>query len=209
MTKIYFRYGTMDSSKSMNLIASVHNYKSKGDDVIVFKPSVDTRSQSGFVESRTGIRTECIDLSAEDSISEHMREALMEGRIISCVFIDEVQFLTNKQMVELLPIADNLRIPVIAYGLKTDFRGILFPASEFLFRHADKVEEIKTICHETGCNRKALYNQRLSNGTPVFSGDSVVIGDTGNKEEISYAPKCRFHYMKDFFDNQTNTKAGR
>lgn len=209
MTKLYYRYGTMDSSKSMNLIASAHNYKSKGDQILAFKPSVDTRSSNGYIESRTGIRTECIDVSAEDSLIDHIDEHLRKGDRISCVFVDECQFLTVMQAGELLAIADNFQIPVIAYGLRTDFLGRLFPASEFLLRHADKIEEIKTVCHVKGCNRKAIYNQRMLKGWPVFDGDSVVIGDTKEDEsQISYVPKCRRHYMQDYYKTLQEKKNG-
>jgi thymidine kinase len=191
--QLVFRYGTMDSSKSMNLIAAVHNYKSKGDNVLVFKPSTDTRSKTGFVESRTGIKAECIEIDSESSI---LVEIALKNTDIACVFIDECQFLTELQVMELLKVVDNLKIPVLAYGLRTNFAGEFFPATNLLMRHADKIEEIKTICHVKGCNKKAIYNQRLVDGVPVFNGESVVIGDT-KKAKVSYTPKCRFHYMKD------------
>lgn len=202
ISKVIFRYGTMDSSKSMNLIASVHNYRAKGDDVMVFKPSTDSRSSSGFVESRTGIKAKCIDVNKNDSLLKCVDGAMKEGIKVSCVFIDECQFLSQKQAYELLAIADNFKISVIAYGLRTDFRGLFFPATSILMRNADKIEEIKTICHIQGCNKKATHNQRLVNGAPVFDGDLVSIGDTDSKEEISYMPKCRFHYMDSLVKEQ-------
>ncbi|MDY7043603.1 thymidine kinase [Virgibacillus sp. M23] len=199
---MYFRYGTMNSSKSMNLIASVHNYESKGDKVVVIKPSLDTRSANGFIESRVGTKTECIDISLKDSILTCVKTEMDKKGSISCVFVDECQFLTQEQAFELISIADTMRIPVIAYGLRTDFRGILFVASNVLLSHADKIEEIKTVCHVKGCKRKAMYNQRVVNGKPVFKGDSILVGDTISNTNIRYEPKCRFHFMADMIDSQ-------
>jgi thymidine kinase len=191
----------MNSSKSMNLIAAVHNYKSKGDDVLVFKPSIDTRSSTGYVESRTGIKTECIDIDSRDSIYLYVKNQIgYFKRNISCVFIEECQFLTISQTWDLIYIVNDLNIPVLAYGLRTDFAGGLFPASNLLMRHADKIEEIKTVCNVQGCNSKALYNQRLVNGKPTFKGESVVIGDT-KEAEVSYLPTCRHHYFEQFNAN--------
>lgn len=190
----------MDSSKSMNLIASAYNYINKGDNVLVFKPETDTKSATGKIESRAGVSIDCIDIHSEIDIFNFVE--FMHGaktiKPISCIFVDEVQFLTQDQVFQLLDIACTLNIPIITYGLRTDFTGSLFPATEVLMAHADKIEEIKTVCHIEGCNKKALYNERLKDGIPVFKGESVVVGDVKeDKSSISYRPLCREHYADD------------
>jgi thymidine kinase len=132
-----------------------------------------------------------------DSIVTSVKARVYSGEEISCVFVEECQFLSTQQVWDLIHIVNELEIPVLAYGLRTNFAGEFFPASDLLMRHADKIEEIKTICHVKGCNSKALYNQRLINGKPVYDGESVVIGDTKDAE-ISYLPSCRRHYFENF-----------
>lgn len=204
LAKVWYRYGSMNSSKSMNLIASAYNYINKGDNVLVFKPETDTKSSTGKIESRAGVSIECIDINDEVDIFsfvEFMHNA-KTVKPISCIFVDEVQFLTRDQIFQLINIAYTHEIPVITYGLRTDFIGRLFPATEILLAHADKIEEIKTVCHIKGCGKKSLYNERLKDGIPVFDGDSVLVGDVKEEESsFSYRPLCRKHYMDDICDS--------
>lgn len=199
MGKIYFRYGTVNSSKSMNLIATAHNYKSQGKSTVVLKPIVDTKSSKGMIESRAGVSIPCIDIDNEFNIAEYIGFSKVRKQDdIYCVIIDEVQFLTVNQVQELQVIADVFDIPVICYGLLTDFSGNMFPSIERLISIADKIEEIKTVCSKHYCNKKAIYNERFIKGVPVFDGESIVVGDIKEDENgLSYRPVCREHYMLD------------
>jgi thymidine kinase len=200
--KIYFRYGTMDSSKTARLLMDANEYVQRGENPLLLKPVQDTRSKTGFIESRIGLRAPCVDVEATDNLTALVTMLVKSGDVPDCVFIDEAQFLTMAQVIQLRIVADNYKIPVMCYGLKTDFRGLLFDGSRALFENANRVEEVKTICREKGCKNKAMYNGRFKNGVPVFDGETVVVGDTAErkKEEDAYyyIPKCSVHFYEDF-----------
>lgn len=179
MAKLYFRYGTMNSGKSIEVLRVAHNYEEQGKKVLLFTPSIDSRYGIGLVTSRIGIQKEAVIVNDGTDMVATTREQMPD-----CVMIDEAQFLNQTQVIQLTDIADDLNIPVLAYGLRADFMGKLFPGSEALFSWADKIEEIKTICWY--CNRKATMNMRYKDGIPVFAGEQIQIG--GNE---SYLPVCR------------------
>lgn len=203
MAKLYFRYGAMSSSKSANLLMVRHNYIENGSNVLLLTSGADDRSGVGKVSSRIGLCSEAIPVYPEDSImgivsrlTEEYREEypitafddqnLMHKLIYDAVLVDESQFLTEGQIEELASIVDSYNVPVICYGLRTDFRGKLFNGSRALMEMADSIEEIVTLCRY--CKHKATHNLRTNDGEPVFDGEQIQIGD----EE--YLPVCRGHF---------------
>ncbi|MFD2329804.1 thymidine kinase [Cohnella sp. GCM10020058] len=192
MAHLYFKYGTMNSGKSIEIIKVAHNYEEQGKRVLLFTPAIDTRIGTNLVGSRTGMTRPAIPVAADTDLFELVRlEQSRGGQRISCVLVDEAQFLNKRQVLELTWIVDELDIPVMAFGLKNDFRNELFEGSYNLLVNADKIEEIKTICWH--CDRKATMVVRSVNGVPVSEGDQIMIG--GNDD---YKPVCRSCYRKTF-----------
>ena len=186
MAKLYFYYSAMNAGKSTVLLQSSYNYQERGMRTLVFVPDIDTRSGLGRVRSRIGLEAPAEVLSPTDNLLNRVRH---EHTIdpIACVLIDEAQFLTRAQVEQLSDVADVLEIPVLCYGLRTDFQGQLFPGSGALLALADDLTELKTICH---CGRKATMNLRLgADGRAVREGAQIEIG--GNER---YVAMCRRHY---------------
>lgn len=188
MAKLYFNYGAMQSSKSANLLMVAHNYESQGKEVLLLTPAIDDRRDVGVIHSRVGIESYAYAIFKEDNLLDIVNEDLKEGTEINCILVDESQFLTREHVIQLSEIADYFNIPVMCYGLKNDFQNRLFEGSETLLLYADKIQEIKTICAKDRCGKKAIMNLRLNDGTPVYDGEQIQIGD----EE--YVPVCRKHY---------------
>lgn len=192
MAKLYFRYGVMSSSKSLNLIATAHNYESQGKHVLTFKSSIDDRDGKNVIASRAGLSRKAIPL--EEPTDFLKMKAIIEAyqytndTPVKCILVDEAQLLQANTIDVLSEIVDELNIPVICYGLKTDFQTNFFDGSARLLQLADETEEIKTICSCPDCTRRAVLNLRLANGVPVYEGDQVQIGDD------EYRPVCRKHY---------------
>jgi thymidine kinase len=202
LAKVYYRFGTMDSSKSLRCLADAHEYKQRDEFALLLKSVADTRSKQGMIESRAGLSAPCTDIARDFNLYAYVVETNREKEI-ACILIDEAQFLTMQQVIHLRMIADRLDIPVMCYGLRTDFRGLLFEGSQALFQYANRYEEIKTICREQGCRKKAMFNGRFKNGKPVFHGDVVAVGDTKeNSDSYYYIPKCSKHFFKDFYEYQ-------
>lgn len=189
MAKLYFYYAAMNAGKSTVLLQSSHNYRERGMQTLLFTPSIDTRYQLGTICSRIGLSEEALAFHATDNLYDITLNLITKNKNYACVLIDEAQFLTRDQVYQLTEITDRLSIPVLAYGLRTDFRGELFPGSQFLLAWADELSELKTICH---CGRKAIMNMRINtDGEAVVEGDQVLIG--GNE---SYVATCRLHYKR-------------
>lgn len=185
MAKLYFHYGAMNCGKSAALLQVKHNYEERGMNVILCSPSIDTRSGMGVVKSRTGLEAKsCAFTKYTDFFIDLI--GISKSRY-SCVIIDEAQFLTKIQVLQLARIVDAYKIPVMCYGLRTDFRGELFEGSQALMQYADKLIENKTICF---CGAKATMVVRYVDGNPTREGEQVQIGDT------EYRSLCRKHYMK-------------
>lgn len=185
MAQLYYRYSTMNAGKSIELIKVAYNYEERGKHVLALIPSVDDRYGIGVITSRIGIQREAIVVNDDTNILElYIREN--EKRKIDCVLIDECQFLKKHHVQELVEIVDSCDVPVLAYGLKNDFRNELFEGSYYMLVYADKIEEIKTICW---CGRKATMVARVLDGKVVKQGEQVVIG--GNDMYVSL---CRKHY---------------
>ena len=177
MAKLYFRYGAMGSSKTANAVMVQYNYRERGCRVLMLKPQLENRDGERIVKSRCGLEAEC-------SFVEELPQIDLKG--YACVIVDEAHFLTAGQVHQLVDIVDNYDIPVICYGLRTDFRGNFFEGSQELMCWADTIEEIKTICW---CGRKATMVARIVDGKIVKSGDQIVVG--GNDMYVSL---CRKHY---------------
>jgi thymidine kinase len=178
----------MNAGKSTVLLQSSYNYHERGMRTLLFVPSTDTRAGSGRILSRIGLAAEAIILQSGENLLERVRTAHAENPV-ACVLVDEAQFLTAEQVREATDIADALRIPVLCYGLRTDFQGKLFPGSAELLASADNLIELKTICH---CGRKATMNLRVgADGRAVREGAQVEIG--GNDR---YVAMCRRHFKE-------------
>lgn len=187
MAKVYFYYAAMNAGKSTVLLQSSHNYRERGMQTLLFTASIDNRYQQGIIHSRIGLSERAYAFTVLDDLFSITQDLLSQGNHYACVLIDEAQFLTRDQVYQLTEIADRLSIPVLAYGLRTDFKGDLFPGSQFLLAWADELIELKTICH---CGRKATSNMRIdASGRTVSEGDQVFIG--GNE---SYVSTCRLHF---------------
>jgi thymidine kinase len=186
MAKLYFYYSAMNAGKSTVLLQSSYNYQERGMRTLVFVPAIDSRSGLVRVRSRIGLEAPAEVLAPTDNLLNRVRH---EHTIdpIACVLIDEAQFLTRAQVEQLSDVADVLEIPVLCYGLRTDFQGQLFPGSGALLALADDLVELKTICH---CGRKATMNLRLAaDGRAVREGAQIEIG--GNER---YVAMCRRHH---------------
>ena len=183
----------MNAGKTTTLVQSAYNYRERGMNTLVLKPEIDERYSSSIVRSRIGLETDAKTISAKDNLFLITEETNRENRL-SCVLLDEAQFLTKSQVFSLGEIVDKLEIPVLAYGLRSDFRGELFEGSLHLLAWADELVEIKTICH---CGKKAGMVLRLDeNGEPVNIGDQVKIG--GNDIYVSV---CRKHFKQQQAEN--------
>jgi thymidine kinase len=188
MAKLYFYYSAMNAGKSTMLLQSSHNYHERGMKTLLLTPAIDQRAGVGKIASRIGLTKDALPFSSEEDLFSVTCAAHEKGPI-ACILIDEAQFLTRKQVEELSKIADDIGIPVLCYGLRTDFQGNLFPGSAALLGWADNLIELKTICH---CGRKATMNLRTDeNGNPIKEGEQVEIG--GNER---YIAMCRKHFVE-------------
>jgi len=186
MAKLYFYYSAMNAGKTTTLLQSAFNYRERGMNTLVLKPKVDDRYNPDRVRSRIGLESDAASFESEDDLLA-LTEKIDKKTPLSCILLDEAQFLTKTQVYALGDIVDKLGIPVLAYGLRTDFKGELFEGSLHLLAWADELVEIKTICH---CGKKANMVLRLDeNGEPLKSGEQIQIG--GND---SYVSVCRKHY---------------
>lgn len=182
MAKLYFRYGAVGSAKTLNLLAVTHNYQQQNKKIFLLKPRLDIRFGMDEVTSRAGLAKKADMLIDEDTV---LHPATFQD--ISCVLVDEAQFMSKAIIDQFRYIATVLDIPVICYGLRTDFRGELFEGARRLFEVADSFEEIKTTC--TFCNKKAIFNLKLVDGLPTLTGPTIELG-----AEEKYLPACAVCY---------------
>lgn len=181
MAKLYFYYSAMNAGKTTTLLQSAHNYRERGMRVAIFTPKLDFRGGSGTVASRIGLSAEGHVFERDDDLQALVRNDIATRSKLDCVLVDEAQFLSKAQVWQLSEIVDRLRIPVLCYGLRTDFRGELFEGSQYLLAWADELSEIKTICHS---GKKATMTVRVDEqGHAVQDGPQVEIG--GNERYIS------------------------
>lgn len=179
MAKLYFRYGAMGSSKTANAIMVRHNYLERGQRVLMLKPRLDNRDGETMIASRSGLRCRCHFIEDLDRFNV---------RDYDCLIVDEAQFLTRAQVERLVRVVDIDNVPVIAYGLRCDFRNELFEGSQWLLAWADTIEEVKTICW---CGKKAVCNARVVDGKVAREGEQIVLGGSE-----SYVSLCRRHWAQ-------------
>lgn len=188
MAKLHFYYSAMNAGKTTTLLQSNYNYQERGMKTLLFLPSLDTRHGRGLISSRIGLMAEAYAFEKKFDFFEYVYEANKKTRI-HCVLIDEAQFLTKDQVLQLTRIVDELKIPALAYGLRSDFKGEPFEGSQYLLSWAEELSEIKTICY---CGRKATMNARIDEqGILLREGEQVEIG--GNDRYIAL---CRKHFMR-------------
>ncbi len=181
MAKLYFYYSTMNAGKTTSLLQSAYNYHERGMRTLIFTPSLDNRYGEGVVTSRIGLKADALRVSADENLFERVEADIAEHGQLHCVFVDEAQFLSRSQVWQISDVVDRLNVPVLAFGLRTDFRGELFEGSSYLLAWADNLEEIKTICHS---GRKATMVVRVDeHGRAVTEGPQVEIG--GNERYVS------------------------
>ncbi|SDD08227.1 thymidine kinase [Sanguibacter gelidistatuariae] len=195
MAKLYFRYGAMNSGKSTALLQAAYNYEERGHQVLLAKPGIDTKAGRA-IHSRLGVDRGVDVMIGEQAdvylLIQRQRDEiqLRTGRDVSCVLIDESQFLSAQQVNDLLRVATLDQIPVICYGIRTDFLTAAFPGSRRLLEIAHSLEELKTICR---CGRKAIFNARSVGGVFVFDGDQVAIDGM----QVSYESLCAACYLRE------------
>ena len=188
MAKLYFSYSAMNAGKTTILLQASHNYNERGMNTLLLTAKLDNRVSSGVIASRIGLSSKAMTFDADTDLktvilTEHERSTL------SCILVDEAQFLTDEQVWQLAKIADDSNIPVMCYGLRTDFQGELFPGSARLLAVADNLREIRTICH---CGSKATMVIRTNaDGDVIQEGDQIEIG--GNDKYVSL---CRKHWAQ-------------
>jgi len=188
-SKLYFKFGCMNSAKSMLLLTTAHNLEENGLEIMVLKPSADTRDGEGIIRSRVGLKRKCISVDSDVNLYKAIKEYrnFLSSQLVELkwVLVDECQFLTEMQIDQLSDVVDFLNINVMCYGLRTDFQSKLFPASKRLFELADDFEEIKSTC-SCGDNKTSINARFDADGNIITEGDQVVIG--GND---MYKPLCR------------------
>ncbi len=188
MAKLYFNYAAMNAGKSTALLQASFNYRERGMKTLIFTAAIDQRAGEGVVASRIGLKESARAFDAATDLYRDIEIDIRENGA-ACIFVDEAQFLSREQVMQLARAVDHLNVPILCFGLRTDFRGELFPGSERLLALADEIRELKTICH---CGRKATMNLRIdAAGAAIGSGETIEIG--GNER---YAPLCRRHFYQ-------------
>ncbi len=189
MAKLYFYYSAMNAGKTTTLLQSEYNYRERGMRTLLFTPVIDTRVAQGKIASRIGLKADAISFDEQFDFFHYIQNTIIEDPQIKCVLIDEAQFLKKSQVIQICRVVDELKLPVLAYGLRSDFKGEPFEGSQYLLAWAENLVEIKTICY---CGRKATMNQRVDDlGNPVKEGAQIEIG--GNDRYIAL---CREHFNK-------------
>ena len=189
LAKLHFYYSAMNAGKSTTLLQSDYNYNERGMDTLLYSPVVDNRSGVRTSSSRIGLESPAVGFMSDTDILADVSSKIALNSNIKCILVDEAQFLLKQQVLQLCRIVDYHNLPVLAYGLRTDFQGEPFEGSLYLLAWADSLVELKTICH---CGRKATMNVRIdASGAPISQGEQVQIG--GNE---SYVSMCRRHFQE-------------
>ena len=195
MAKLYFYYSSMNAGKTTSLLQSNYNYRERGMNTMVMAPLLDDRYGVGKVTSRIGLDTDAISFSTDENLFKLIQSQSQE-QPLHCILIDEAQFLTRDQVFQLSEVTDKLNIPVLTYGIRTDFQGEPFEGSKYLLAWSDNLKEIKAICH---CGSKATMVIRLDDaGNAVTEGSQIEIG--GNDRYVSI---CRKHFKEEYFGQES------
>lgn len=188
MAKLHFQYSTMNAGKSTLLLQAAHNYNERGMQTYLLTAAMDNRAGTGTIGSRIGLGREADTFAPGEDLFAKIEARLAQAKV-ACIFVDEAQFLDRDQVWQLARVVDDLAVPVMAYGLRVDFRGELFPGSAALLALADEMREVRTICH---CGRKAtMVIRQAADGQVLRDGEQVQIG--GNETYISL---CRRHWRE-------------
>ena len=191
MAKLYFYYSSMNAGKSTSLLQSSYNYRERGMHTMVLAPAIDNRYGEGIVASRIGLKTDAVIFDSNENLFTTIAQQ-HSHKTLSCVLIDEAQFLKRDQVFQLTDVCDKLDIPVLAYGIRTDLQGEPFEGSKYLLAWADNLKELKAICH---CGRKAtMVVRRDEHGNAVTEGAQIEIG--GNDR---YESTCRLHFKEAYY----------
>ena len=197
MAKLYFYYAAMNAGKTTILLQSDYNYRERGMETLLFTPLIDQRVAAGLIASRIGLQASAVSFDEQFDFYDYVVRTLPDFPKLQCLLIDEAQFLKKSQVEQLCRIVDTLNIPILTYGLRSDFKGEPFEGSKYLLTWADNLIEIKTICH---CGRKATMNLRVDDrGQAVTEGAQIEIG--GNERYISL---CRIHFNQTLNHEQNN-----
>lgn len=196
MAKLYFYYSAMNAGKTTNLLQSNYNYQERGMATLLFTPEIDNRVRTGVIASRIGLQAEAYAFTSTCDLFDYAKQAVAKSKYkIACVLVDEAHFMNKSHVLQLTDIVDKLNLPVLAYGLRSDYMGDVFEGSKYLFAYADELSEIKTVCH---CGKKATMNLRFDkNGQAVKQGEQVAIG--GSDQYIS---TCRKHFKEPILRNE-------
>lgn len=187
MAKFYFYYSAMNAGKSTILLQSAYNYRERNMDTLLFTPAIDLRYGKNKISSRIGLDAAAVSFDQQFNFFHYISEQIAQNPNIKCIFVDEAQFLTKDQVQQLAQVVDSLNVPVLTYGLRSDFRGEPFEGSQYLLILADNLIEIKTICF---CGKKATMNARIdAAGNVIKQGEQIQIG--GNEK---YVAMCRKHF---------------
>ncbi len=193
MAKLFFRYSAMDAGKTLDLLKVAYNYNDRGQHTLIITSSIDRRAGDNNVKSRLGLNKEAISTNIGDNLFDLIKRE-NDKEQIACVLIDEIHFFSVEQINQISDVVDYLNIPIICYGLRSDYRGIAFPSAAQLLAIADTLEELKTICH---CGKKATYNMLIKNGVVIKSGESIVVDDDKLQEQDTrYMSVCRKHWKE-------------
>ena len=197
MAKLYFHYSTMNAGKSTVLLQASHNYHERGMQTYLLTAAIDKRAGTARIASRIGISEASETFEKSENLFKKIKLHLVSSEC-ACIFVDESHFLTKEQVWQLATVVDDLKIPVMCFGLRVDFRGELFPGSATLLALADEMREVRTICH---CGKKATMVIRSDeNGNVINDGDQIQIG--GNE---TYTSLCRRHWRDSFFKQSKKT----
>lgn len=193
MAKLFFRYSAMDAGKTLDLLKVAYNYNDRGQHTLIITSSIDRRAGDNNVKSRLGLNKEAISTNLGDNLFDLIKRE-NEKKQIACVLIDEIHFFSVEQINQISDVVDYLNIPIICYGLRSDYRGIAFPSAAQLLAIADTLEELKTICH---CGKKATFNMLIKNGVVIKTGESIVVDDDKLQEQDTrYMSVCRKHWKE-------------
>ena len=193
MAKLFFRFSAMDAGKTLDLLKVAYNYEDRGQHTLVLTSSIDSRAGDNKVRSRIGFDKDAVSTSASDNLFELIK-SYIANQTTACILVDEIHFFTSEQIMQLTDVVDYLNIPVICYGLRSDYRGQPFVSASTLLAVADTLEEVKTICH---CGRKANFNMLVQNGVAVKEGNPFVVDDDDLKKiDTKFVSVCRKHWKE-------------
>ncbi len=193
MAKLFFRYSAMDAGKTLDLLKVAYNYNDRGQHTLIITSIIDRRAGDNNVKSRLGLNKEAISTCTQDNLFNLIKDE-NDKQKLACVLIDEIHFFSVEQINQISDVVDYLNVPIICYGLRSDYRGAAFPSAAQLLAIADTIEELKTICH---CGKKATFNMLIKNGIAVKTGESIVVDDDKlQKQDTRYMSVCRKHWKE-------------